>query len=246
MRVLAPMDSLLLRFIEATDEEQADHCLTCLINEHAGPIVKEILSSTLRLHVDITGTGPSGQDAGDLFNDIVVNLVSRLRRIKHDPAQEPIADFRSYVAGTAYNACNLYLRQRFPRRSRLKNRLRYLLSHDSDFALWSTDASGLLCGLAKWRDKSARVSGSVIEKIRQEPADWLEAVGLTRVGVGREELSSLLKVLFQWCGSPFKLDDLVNVVAEICREKDRPDEPLETVMNVAAPALSFDTILEQQ
>lgn len=85
------------------------------------------------------------------------------------------------------------------------------LSHDSEFALWSTDASGLLCGFAKWRDKSARVSRSVIEKIRQEPADWIEAVGLTRVGVGRAELTSLLKVLFQWSGSPFELDDLVNV-----------------------------------
>ena len=73
-----------------------------------------------------------------------------------------------------------------------------------------------------------------------------ERVGLTSVGVGRAELTALLTVLFQWGRSPFKLDDLVNVVAEICREKDLPDDPIETVMNLAAPALSFDTILDQQ
>ena len=132
------MDTLLLTFIEATDEDQADRCLTRLIDEHAAPIVREILASSLRVYVDLTGGATSNQDVGDLFNDIVVNLVSRLRYIKLDPEQEPIADFRSYVAGTAYNACNLYLRQKFPRRSRLKNRLRYLLSHEVDFALWTT------------------------------------------------------------------------------------------------------------
>ena len=236
------MDNLLLTFIEAEDEAQADRYLTRLIDEHAAPIVREILGSNLRIHLDISGSGSSSQDAGDLFNDIVVNLVSRLRHIKRDPSRDVIADFRSYVAGTAYNACNLYLRQRFPRRSRLKNRLRYLLSHDPDFALWTNDDFGLLCGLAKWRDQNTCVPGRLLEKIRQDPAEWTERVGLTTVGIGRAELTTLLKALFQWGRSPFKLDDLVNIVAEICREKDLPDEPLETVMNVSAPALSFDTI----
>jgi hypothetical protein len=240
------MDSLLFTFIDAKDDEQADRCLTRLIDEHAAPIVREILGSSLRFHLDRSGAGSSSQDASDLFNDIVVNLISRLRDIKQDPAQDAIADFRSYVAGTAYNACNLYLRRRFPRRSRLKNRLRYLLSHDGDFALWATDDSGLLCGFAKWRDKKTRAPGRLLEKIRQDPVEWTESVGLTSVGIGRAELNGLLKILFQWIGSPIKLDDLVNVVAEICREKDLPDAPLETVMNVAAPAISFDTVLEQQ
>ena len=40
--------------------------------------------------------------------------------------------------------------------------------------------------------------------------------------------------------------DLVNIVADILREKDQPDEPLDTVVNLAAPTLDFETILEQQ
>lgn len=246
MHVLTSPDNLLLAFIEEADEEKADLCLIRLIDDHAAPIVREILGSSLRIHFDVSGTGSPKQDAGDLFNDIVVNLISRLRQIKHNPAQPGIADFRSYVAGTAYNACNLYLRQKFPRRSRLKNRLRYLLSHDRDFALWTTDASGLLGGLAQWEGQASCAPAGLLEKIRQDTAEWTREVGLTSVGCTRGELASLLKAVFQWCGSPLKLDDLVNVVADVCREKDLPDEPIETALNVAAPAISFETTLELQ
>jgi hypothetical protein len=38
----------------------------------------------------------------------------------------------------------------------------------------------------------------------------------------------------------------VNIVADICREKDQPDEPLDTVLNLSRPTLDLDTILEQQ
>ena len=246
MQVLASMDDLLLPFIEESDEARANLCLTRLIDDHAAPIVREILGSSLRLYFDLTGAGSSNPDAGDLFNDIVVNLIARLREIKRDPVQVVIADFRSYVAATAYNACNLYLRQKFPRRSRLKNRLRYLLSHNQEFALWTTEASGLLCGLAPWRQQTAFVAAGLLEKIRQDTSEWVQEVGLASVGCARGELTNLLKAIFDWTASPVKLDDLVNIVADICREKDLPDEPLETVMNVAAPVVTFETSFELQ
>jgi hypothetical protein len=244
MRSSASMDTLLLAYVEAKDEAQVDQCLTILIDEHARPVVREILGSTLQLHLDRTGAGT--QDAGDLLNDILVSLISRLRQIRRDPLEHGIADFRSYVASTAYNACNLYLRRKFPRRSRLKNRLRYLLSHDNDFALWMSEGSGLLCGFAIWRCRNAHAPGGFLEKIRQDPGEWMETVGLTNVGIDRADLTRLLRVLFEWSASPLRLDDLVNVVAEICHEKDQPDEPLETATPPAEPASSFDTVLEQQ
>jgi len=241
----ASMDQLLLAFIEATDEEQADRCLASLIDEHAVLIIKEILGSSLRFYLDNNGAA-STPDASDLFNDIIANLLSRLRHIRSDRAKGAIADFRGYIAATAYNACNLYLRQKYPRRSRLKNRLRYLLSHDVAFAIWTNEASGLICGVAQWRDKAAPATQRLFEKIRQDPAEWIQTAGLPSVGIDRAQLSSLLHALFQSCGSPIKLDELVNIVADICREKDQPDEPLDTVMNLPAPILDFESILEQQ
>ncbi len=240
------MDNLLLPFIQESNEEKADLHLVRLIDDHAAPIVREILGGSLRLHFDGSNAGSSKQDAGDLFNDIVANLISRLRQIKLNPAQAGIADFRSYVAGTAYNACNLYLRQKFPRRSRLKNRLRYLLSHDDRFALWTTEQYGLLCGSAQWQDQTTSAPAGLLEKIRQDTGEWTHEVGLASVGSTRKELTSLLEAIFQWCRGPIKLDELVNVVADVCREKDLPDEPIETALNVASTALSFETTLEMQ
>lgn len=239
------MDQLLLAFIEATDEEQADRCLANLLDDHAVPIVKEILGSSLRFHL-ANNTAASTQDANDLFNDVIANLLSRLRHIRSDRPQGAIADFRGYIAATAYNACNLYLRQKYPRRARLKNRLRYLLSHDKAFALWTNETSGLTCGFAQWRDKPAPTSQRLFDKIRQDPVEWIQSAGLPIVGTNRAQLSSLLHALFESCGSPTRLDELVNIVADICREKDQPDEQLDTVMNLSAPTLDFETILEQQ
>jgi hypothetical protein len=239
------MDQLLLAFIEAADEEQADRCLASLIDEHAAPIVKEILGSSLRFYL-YHNSAASTPDANDLFNDIIANLLSRLRHIRRDRTQGTIADFRGYVAATAYNACNLYLRQKYPRRSRLKNRLRYLLTHDATFALWTSDASGLLCGFAQWRDKSAVTPQGLCEKIRQDPVEWIQTAGVASTGIDRAQLTSLLNAFFQACGGPIKLDELVNIVADICREKDLPDESLETVSNLAAPTFDLETMLEQQ
>ena len=239
------MDHLLVQFIEATDEEQADRWLVALIDEHAVPIVREILRSSLRFHLS-SNRAASAQDANDLFNDIITNLLSRLRNIRSDRAQPAVADFRGYIAATAYNACNLYLRQKYPRRSRLKNRLRYLLSHDAAFALWTNEASGLTCGFAQWRDTGVASPPRVFEKIRQDPAAWIQSAGLPSVGIDRAQLSKLVLALFQSCGSSVRLDDLVNIVADICQEKDQPDEPLDTMTELAAPALDFEIMLEQQ
>ena len=239
------MDHLLLQFIEATDEEQADLWLITLIDEHAVPIVREILGSSLRFHLN-NNSAASTQDANDLFNDIITNLLSRLRNIRSDRAQGAVTDFRGYIAATAYNACNLYLRQKYPRRSRLKNRLRYLLSHDATFALWTNEASGLICGFAEWRHKGPAFPQRPFEKIRQDPVEWIQTAGLANVGIDRAQLSNLLNALFESCGSPLKLDDLVNIVADICHEKDQPDEPLDTMMQLAAPYLDFEIMLEQR
>src|SRR5262249_33675260 len=151
-------------------EEQADRCLASLIEEHALPIVKEILGSNLRFHLD-NNAAASTQDANDLFNEIIANLLVRLRQLRNDSSRGAIADLRGYIAATAYNACNLYLRQKYPRRTRLKNRLRYLLSHDAAFALWTNETSGLICGFAQWHDEAEPASQRVFEKIRQDPVE---------------------------------------------------------------------------
>ncbi len=99
--------------------------------------------------------------------------------------------------------------------------------------------------MAQWRD-TVPASQRLFEKIRQDEAEWIKAAGLSSVGIDREQLSILLRALFQSAGTPIKLDELVNIVADLCREKDQPDEPLDKVTNLTGYTLSFEALLEQQ
>ena len=162
------MDNLLLTFIEATDEAQADRHLTRLIDEHAALIVREILGSSLRIHVDISDQHHR-QDAGDLFNDIVVNLISRLRHIKHDLGTMSsltfVVTWRALHITPAIFICARNFRGGRGSKTGCAISCRtILISH-------CNDDFGLLCGLAKWRDKTSCVPGRLLEKIRQDPAE---------------------------------------------------------------------------
>jgi RNA polymerase sigma factor (sigma-70 family) len=85
------------------------------------------------------------QDIDDVCNDAVVHLLSR------DPEAGEIADLPGYAAITAHHACDEYFRRKFPQRHRLKNRLRYLLKPERQFALWASPSGVWLCGYSRWQ-----------------------------------------------------------------------------------------------
>jgi hypothetical protein len=240
------MDSSLLPFIRALDTDQEERCLVQLIEKQAAPIIRRILSSSLRFHLGRAGSGAANQSADDLFGDVVVNLLRRLRSLKADPSRHVINDFRGYVASATYNACYLYLRHKYPQRCRVKNRLRYLLTHHQEFALWVSVAHGLLCGFAKWRGRDSIAAKSRLEQISQKNSEWEQAARLASIGNEATALINLLTALFNWTGKPIELEDLVNIVANLWGVKDRPDEPLDTVSELSGSHITLETALEQR
>lgn len=131
-------------------------------------------------------------------------------------ACKAIGDFRAYAAVTAYHACHEYLRRQCPQHHRLKNRLRYLLTHHPGFALWADGETTLLCGFGAWREaERGSVRSARLEQLSREPQSFAEAALDGR----RAELmnpADLLAALFNWVGHPLELDDLVNIVAALC------------------------------
>ena len=81
----------------------------------------------------------------------MLQLVACLQTLKDESDADAIADFARYVAVTSYHACHDYVRRRHPNRWRLKNRLRYLLTHDPQFELVEDPDRGWLCGFAASR-----------------------------------------------------------------------------------------------
>src|SRR6266436_6214405 len=132
------VDPLLLPFLQAPGDEDADNVLAQLIAQHAEPVIKNIVGYKFRVFFR-ENSRAHNDDAEDIHSEAVLNLLTRLTELKDNPQLEPIRDFRGYVAVTSYRACYEYLRRKHPLRFSLKNKLRYFLKHQEGFALNQTD-----------------------------------------------------------------------------------------------------------
>ena len=214
-----PADALLLPILQAKHQQESEERLARLITEHAAPVIRNVIRGKLHVFGD---DHPLRQEAEDLYGDVVVQLLTRLQAFIASPADSSIGDFRGYVAVTTYNACHHYLRQKFPVRWRLKNRVRYALTHRSDFALWQADENESLCGLSAWRGE--RTDAAVVPTRPRQLVDvsgLLKHAGLASTDVANVPLGELLHAIFKHVGAPVRLDDLVSVVADLQGVRDQ-------------------------
>lgn len=211
------VDDLLLPFLRASEEESAG-LLEVLMSEHAGPLIKKIIRSKLRISLD--NAGPGSPDAEDIYGDVVLRLLVKLRDLRTDSADRSISDFRGYVAVTTYNALNEHLRLKHPRRSSLKNKLRYLLNRRSEFAAWQNTDHETLCGYATWQDQGrARAQSDRLHELHGNPRVFTES--LRHKSIERLSPQELLGAIFDWVDHPLEFDELVSAVAELWGVKDQ-------------------------
>jgi hypothetical protein len=215
------IDARLLPFLRATDEAESQHLLERLISEHAEPVVRPILSSKLRVWHSLATTSPLRQDAEDAHSEVLVRVLRRLRDLKDDATSEPIVDFPAYVATVAYHSCHEYLRQKYPERWRLKNRLRHLLTHQQGFALWQGEGEEWLGGFDRWKNRIT--TGPDSEKLLQlliEPRQ-IKQVAPPNMDARLMNPADLLEVIFGWVDEPIRLEQLVTIVAELWGIRDQ-------------------------
>lgn len=211
---------LLLSLMGAAHEEDWNQHLARLIEIHATPIIERVIRRKLTLSGS-DGRDVPAQDEEDVHGEVVVQLVARLSALKVDRANWMIADFRGYVAVVAFNACHHYLRRKYPERWRLKNRVRYVLTHHPPFALWeSADEEGL-CGLAAWRAIGRPPLGAA----RLQPLHDLSDVSrldLKGADARHVALPILLAAIFDCSQAPIHMNELVNTVAALQGVTDQP------------------------
>jgi RNA polymerase sigma factor (sigma-70 family) len=192
-------DRLLREYLSATTDSEIESNLARIVQEFAKPLISRIVGSALR--------GPSARDAEDLVSETVMHLIRRLREAKIDPANHAIRDFRRYVATAAYNGCHERLRERYPARNRLRNQLRYLLNHHSDFALWQAAQGQLVCGRGRW---IGRPAGS---------AEWLQSSSFSArsdpSAANRAQITQLVAQILNEAQEPLELDSLLQAIARI-------------------------------
>jgi RNA polymerase sigma factor (sigma-70 family) len=196
-----PADVLLRQYLECTDTQREEALLEELIVQYAQPAVRKVVHSRLAFQ-----SNPELQDIEDITADVTVELISRLRAIRVE-SSDTIGSFSGYAAVAAYHACNEYLRRKYPNRHRLKTRLRYLLNHEKQFAIWEDERVEWLCGLARWRMESAPPA----------PADlvsrWRDLLADLPRGANATHPADLLDKLFRRLGGPVEFDELVGIMA---------------------------------
>jgi DNA-directed RNA polymerase specialized sigma24 family protein len=219
------VDELLLPFINASDEAEAERQLSRLLTEHAEPTVARIVRYKAGGARAPSRRADELSKAEDVRGDVMLQLVVRLRNFRADYSARPIADFNAYVAVTTYNAYDRHISRLYPQRRRLKNGLRYLLTHRSGFALWQTKDGVWVGGFERWRPdacvEASHAAGGAdvsdyggLQHLREDPRAFATGAGEERHWHDRKHAYELLGAVFEWADVPVDLDLLTGVVAD--------------------------------
>ncbi len=147
------------------------------------------------------------EEANDIKSAVVLRLLSRLH-VLSERQRESIPCFREFVSRLTCNAVFDAMRNRFPERARLKNRLRHALLKDSRFTttIGTSLGSGLVAGLRGWHSlRAVAVNPSVaVDQItgrmlnHDDPAGAMEDV-ISATGC-RVALDDLIRILSDFWG----------------------------------------------
>src|SRR3954452_12685561 len=116
------------------------------IVERLDPIIRSAVRRRLHVSLQLLDERRENEEARDFVSDARLLIIEKLQKLRTGDAP-PIVDLDAYTDRIAVNVCNKYLRQKYPLRRRLKNQLRYLFSHNQQFALWTSDEGEWLCSL---------------------------------------------------------------------------------------------------
>jgi RNA polymerase sigma factor (sigma-70 family) len=220
------MDQLLLPYLQASDESERQQHLDELLMVHAAPVVRQALRRRLGFYVDQRGINPHNQDAEDLYQEIMAKIVQALQDLRGASTKTDIQNLKQYVSRIATNACNDVLRTKSPARARLKNNLRFLLTHHRDFAVWKLETE-TLAGFAVWRDTSPSESSQRELFDAEERLAHFRATRFRNQNVNQVPITTVVAELLSWIASPVELHVLVNLVALLLDVKDQPVQSLD-------------------
>lgn len=206
-------DSRLAPLIESGGSEAE---IERLLVEVAAPVVREVIARYVR-------AGDAAGDAADLESTINLRLLHKFRSVAASPAP-PVVDLDSYIATVSYNVINDHLRRRFPERTRLKNRIRYVLMRDARLASWTAPA-GVVAGLKEWTGSTAAVTTVLL--------DLNDATPVMR---DRDRPGDAMHALFEAVGAAVEMETLIAYLAGLWQVELSPREvELPAAMQQAAP-----------
>ncbi|HYM60701.1 MAG TPA: hypothetical protein VEZ11_07400 [Thermoanaerobaculia bacterium] len=202
-RHLTAWDPILHPLIRERNELRREKLLERILVEHLDGIIRRALQRRVsRL--------PSGRSVAvsvdDVRSTVFLRLLKRLRTLSENG---PIQNLAGYATTVTLNAWEDSLREAFPQRTLLKNRIRYVLQRDERFALWLA-AEQTVSGFAEWRGRTAGAAEA------PDAGDLRSRCGNTA------SLRDVLLTLFGVAGAPVELDAVVTTVGRVSGIADEP------------------------
>ena len=241
------VDVLLLPFLKTATKDDEELLLSRLFDEHINPIIRQILRLKMQWGFDPREDGYRDLDIDEAYHEVQLHLLRRLLDFKREPDNKPLADLRAYVAAAARNACDEYLRRKFPQRRKLKDRIRYCLTSRAGLALWKDGGKGWLAGLTEWEGAAPVAADTQPLRVLVEAL----SVRLRNVAAERLELDELIMTVFRAVGRPLELNQLTAAVAKLLGVEEAQLNPFDAGPNplserVAHPQAGPDTLFEQR
>jgi hypothetical protein len=191
-------DPRLARIVAASSGQQTrEEDVDKLLAECATPLIERLLrAAAVRRALPAT-------DLPDLAGELRLRVLRRLRRAVEDPRADPLPDVEDYVHTAVYYAVDDHLHRGDPLRTRLAQRVRYVLTHTRGLAIWNRNPA--VCGFEEWATgrlpvpvaPPERLPISTTTDIRRLRATVEQA--LRRSG-GPVELSALVEALADAAG----------------------------------------------
>jgi len=183
---------------------QGEASLAELIRKQKESTITEIVRSKLRISLSQTDSSHNNQEGLELITEVQTTLLSTLRDLKRNSTSRTIGDFGGYVATVTFNACHQLLRRKYPKRFQLKNKLRYLLSHNLEFGYWQTENESL-CGRATWRGSKRSQTGC---------ANLVRTTNTINPTISRQDLIDMIRRNFELLDGQVLFDEFVSVMAD--------------------------------
>jgi hypothetical protein len=216
-------DSLLRLFVQTSDAGEQERVLSALLTESAEPIIAKIIRYKTR---------GATEDGEEIYGDVMLQLVGRLRRLRAEENGQAIEDFNSYVAVTTYNACDRFLSRKYPNRRRLKNGLRYLLTHREGFSLWQNAQGNYVGGFHRWQFINQDADSSLkIQSLREDARAFECDVAVEKSWSEQKNAYALLTAIFNWTNAPVEIDLLTGICADWWNVTDETVEIDAAAMN---------------
>ena len=103
IKQLAKIDPLLEPLLLPVSEEQVDEFLLQLLATYVEPVIKGIIHRNIYPNARYA---TRRADAGDIYQEIIVQVLAVLRRLREQSGAYPVGDIRGLTAIIAYRTCS--------------------------------------------------------------------------------------------------------------------------------------------